>query len=338
MFVIKKDFSLKPYNTFGFDVKARYFAKANTIEKILYSINFSFYNKLPIFVLGGGSNVLLLSDIDGVVINPSIPGIELRGETADRVTLRIGAGIVWDDFVAFAVQRGLGGIENLSGIPGHVGAAPVQNIGAYGVEVKDAILKVEAIDIAQRKPIEFGKDDCRFGYRDSLFKSALKGKVIITHVWFTLSKNPVFTLSYGNLKDYFGTGEVTLSGIRKAILEIRSAKLPDPAELGNAGSFFKNPIIPVEQYTKLKERYPDIPSYTISDKQVKLPAGWLIERAGWKGKRMGNCGVHDKQALVLVNYGNATGKDLLELAQAIGKTVEERFGITLQMEVSPLVP
>ncbi|MDI3527926.1 MAG: UDP-N-acetylmuramate dehydrogenase [Tenuifilum sp.] len=337
MFVIKKDISLKPFNTFGIEAKAEYFARANTIEKILYSINFASYNKLPILIVGGGSNILLTRNIEGVVVNPTIQGIQLQSDKPDSYIFRVGAGVVWDKFVEFAVQNNLGGVENLSHIPGCVGAAPIQNIGAYGVEAKDTIVKVEGIDIASRKTVEFTNADCKFGYRDSVFKNELKGKVIITYVWIELSKKPQFVLDYGNLVDEVKKyGDTNLQNIRKAVIAIRSSKLPDPVEIGNAGSFFKNPVVSASKYESLAAEYPDIRGFNISDDEYKVPAGWLIEKAGWKGKRLGNCGVHDKQALVLVNFGDASGIEILELAQKIQQSVKEKFGIHLEPEVNVL--
>lgn len=337
MFVIKKDISLKPYNTFGIDVSTSYYAKANTVEKILYAINFASYNKLPVFIIGGGSNVLLTKNLDGVVISPVIQGIQLHQDDENDMVFRVGAGVVWDKFVEFAVNNNLGGVENLSHIPGLVGAAPIQNIGAYGVEAKDTIVKVEAIELATRKPVELNASECEFGYRDSIFKRQQKGKLVITHVWFKLSKSPQFVLEYGNLADEVSKiGEVSLQNVRKAVISIRTQKLPDPAEIGNAGSFFKNPVVTVSHYQTLKQSYPDIPSFPLSDEFVKIPAGWLIEKAGWKGKRIGSCGVHDKQALVLVNHGGATGSDILELAAGIQQSIKELFGIELEREVNVL--
>lgn len=335
MFVIKKDISLKPYNTFGIDVTASYYAKANTVEKILYSINFASYNKLPVFVLGGGSNILFTRNFEGVVINPTIQGVQLQTDDEQYYIFRVGAGVVWDKFVDFAVQNNLGGIENLSHIPGLVGASPIQNIGAYGVEVKDTVVKVEAIDISTRKLVEYNNSECRFGYRDSIFKQELKGKVIVTYVWFRLLKKPSFVLTYGNLADEVQKlGEVTLQNVRNAVINIRKSKLPDPAELGNAGSFFKNPIVNADIYHSLKSQNPDLNGFQVSDDFYKVPAGWLIEKAGWKGKRIGNCGVHHKQALVLVNYGGASGTEILDLAKSIQQSVKEQFGIELEREVN----
>ncbi len=337
MFVIKKDISLKPYNTFGIDVTASYYAKANTVEKILYAINFASYNKLPIFVIGGGSNVLFTRNIEGVVVNPAIQGIQQQSDDENSYVFRVGSGVVWDKFAEFAAENNMGGIENLSYIPGLVGASPIQNIGAYGVEAKDVISKVEAIDISSRKLVEFNASECRFGYRDSIFKQELKGKIIITHVWFKLSKKPHFVLDYGNLTgEVEKLGEVSVKNVRKAVIGIRKSKLPDPAQLGNAGSFFKNPMVDSDTYLFLKSNHADLNGFQVSESFYKIPAGWLIEKAGWKGKRVGKCGVHQNQALVIVNYGGATGTEILELASSIEQSVKEQFGIALEREVNVL--
>jgi len=337
MFVIKKDISLKPYNTFGIDVTASYYAKANTVEKILYAINFASYNKLPIFVIGGGSNVLFTRNIEGVVVNPAIQGIQQQSDDENGFVFRVGSGVVWDKFAEFAAENNMGGIENLSYIPGLVGASPIQNIGAYGVEAKDVISRVEAIDISSRKLVEFNASECRFGYRDSIFKQELKGKIIITHVWFKLSKKPHFVLDYGNLAgEVEKLGEVSVQNVRKAVIGIRKSKLPDPAQLGNAGSFFKNPIVDSDTYLSLKSNHADLNGFQVSESFYKIPAGWLIEKAGWKGKRVGKCGVHQNQALVIVNYGGATGTEILELASSIEQSVKEQFGIALEREVNVL--
>lgn len=334
MFVIKKNISLKELNTFGIDVSAAFYAHANTIEKIIFAINFASYNQIPVLVQGGGSNTLFTGDYEGVVIHPAIKSVNIVDDLPDSAIVRAGAGVVWDEFVEYCVGKGLYGIENLSSIPGDVGAAPVQNIGAYGVELKDTIYKIDAIDSATRKPFEITPDECGFGYRDSIFKRE-KGKAIITYVWFKLSKTPQFTLNYGNLSEEVERlGGATLQNVRAAVTNIRAQKLPDPKELGNAGSFFKNPVVPMQTYQAIKQQNPDAPMFPVSDEQVKLPAGWLIEQCGWKGKRMGRCGVYDKQALVLVNHGEATGAEVIELAQSIQKSVRDRFGVEIEMEVN----
>jgi len=337
MFVIKKNISLKRYNTFGIDVTANYYAKANTVEKVLYAINFASYNKAPIYVLGGGSNILLTGNFDGVIINPAVQGIAIVEDMPNDVVLRVGAGVCWDSFVEFCVERDLYGVENLSHIPGNVGASPIQNIGAYGVEAKDTIIKVEGIQVDSRKTVELNNSECRFGYRDSVFKQELKGKVIVTHVWFKLSKNSNLQTNYGNLEDELNRlGDRSLKSVRQAVINIRTAKLPDPAVVGNAGSFFKNPVVEIDHFEGIKKKYPNAPSYPVSESFVKVPAGWLIEQCGWKGKRVGNCGVHANQALVLINYGDATGAEILNLAKSVQDSVETEFGIKLDMEVNVL--
>lgn len=337
MFVIKKNISLKRHNTFGIDVSTNYYAKANTVEKVLYAINFASYNKVPIYILGGGSNILLTKNFDGVIINPAIQGITLMEDMPEDVILRAGAGVNWDTFVDYCVERGFGGVENLSNIPGNVGAAPIQNIGAYGVEAKDTIVKVEGIQIDSRKIVDLNSSECRFDYRDSVFKQELKGKFAVTYVWFKLSKNVILRTNYGNLDEELSRlGERTLKTVRQAVINIRTAKLPDPNIIGNAGSFFKNPIVKISQFNLIKSKYPSVPSYPVSENFVKIPAGWLIEQCGWKGKQVGNCGVHANQALVIVNYGNATGEEILILAQSIQKSVEQTFSVKLEMEVNVL--
>lgn len=335
MFVIKKSISLKEYNTFGVDVQTSYYANANTIEKVIFSINFASYNRLPILAQGAGSNTLFTSNYEGIIVHPAIKSISVVEDGPNEVIVRVGAGVVWDEFVDYCVGKGFGGVENLSHIPGDVGAAPVQNIGAYGVEVKDVIYKVEAIDIESRKPVEILPADCNFGYRSSIFKHEQRGKSIITYVLFKLKKKPEFVLGYGNLSaEVERLGEVSLQSIRQAVINIRTNKLPDTKILGSAGSFFKNPVVPMAVYNILKQQYDQMPMYAVSDEEVKIPAGWLIEQCGWKGKRVGNCGVYDKQALILVNYGGATGSEIINLAHSIQNSVKEKFGIAIDMEVN----
>ncbi|MGE0076341.1 MAG: UDP-N-acetylmuramate dehydrogenase [Bacteroidales bacterium] len=337
MFVIKKNISLKHHNTFGIEAAAAYYAKANTVEKVLYAINFASYNKVPIYVLGGGSNIVFTKNFDGVIINPAIQGIAIVEDMPNNVVVRVGAGVEWDAFVSSCVERGWSGVENLSHIPGSVGASPIQNIGAYGVEAKDSIVKVEGVWIDSRKPFELNNSECRFAYRDSIFKQEYKGKAVVTHVLFKLSKTFEPKTNYGNLEEELSKlGDRTLASVRQAVINIRTAKLPDPAVIGNAGSFFKNPIVEVDLFERVKAKYPNVPSYAVSESFVKIPAGWLIEQCGWKGKQVGNCGVHAKQALVLVNHGEATGNEVLTLASSIQNSVTQEFGITLEMEVNTL--
>jgi len=335
MIEIKENYSLKKYNTFGFDVKSAYFSNFSTLEDLKELLLIQKNKKLPLIVLGGGSNILFTGDFNGLVIQPTIKGIEIISESNEYVDLRVGAGEDWDEFVGHCVNNSWSGVENLSLIPGFVGTCPIQNIGAYGVEVKDTIIKVETIETETLKEHLFLNAECNFGYRDSIFKRELKGKHIITHVHFRLKKNAEFILNYGNLNDELQKyGSVDLKNIRQAVIDIRNSKLPKPEEIGNAGSFFKNPEVEMAVYEKIKQNYPMIPCYPQGKNRVKVPAGWLIEQAGWKGKNIGNAGVHCKQALVLVNVGNATGNEVLHLAKEIQKSVNQKFGIQLEMEVN----
>ncbi len=289
----------------------------------------------PFHVLGGGSNVLLTGPISGTVILNRIQGITTLREDADAVCLRVGAGEVWHDLVLYAISNNLGGIENLALIPGTVGAAPIQNIGAYGAEVKDVITEVEAWDMEDNTLETFRNADCNFGYRDSIFKHELKGKVVITSVTFRLSKHPTLHTEYGAIRDELQTmnAQPSVQSIAQAVINIRQSKLPDPAQIGNAGSFFKNPTISQEAFRAIQQRFPTIPSYPAPDGLVKVPAGWLIEQSGWKGYREGDAGVHARQALVLVNYGSATGRDIWELSDKVLASVQSKFGIELEREV-----
>ncbi len=335
MFEIKENFTLKKYNTFGIDVKTQYFSICSLIDELKESITIQKKKNLPLMILGGGSNVLFTENFPGIVIQPALKGVEIVNENSRVVQLKVGAGEDWDEFVQYCVEKGWGGIENLSLIPGNVGTSPIQNIGAYGMEVKDVITEVETLEIETFKIHRFKNADCKFGYRDSIFKRALKGKHIITHVFFRLNKKPEFILDYGNLKEELRTfDEINLQNIRKAVIDIRNAKLPKPEETGNAGSFFKNPVIDYNAFEQLKKSYPEIPSFVLDNKLVKIPAGWLIEKAGWKGKREGNVGVHEKQALVLINLGNASGKEVVQLAYKIQQSVKDMFAIELEMEVN----
>lgn len=334
MLTIETDYSLKPHNTFGLDVKAERYVRLNDIDdvrEVLYSKTIC---KKPILVLGSGSNILFSKDFEGTVLHPNLNNIEIASETKEDVYLRVGAGVCWDRLVEFCVNNGWGGIENLSLIPGNVGAAPVQNIGAYGVEAKDSIVSVKGLYISKGKPFVFDNTTCEFGYRDSIFKRVLKKRAIITHVSFRLSKFPKFVTHYGNideeLKKY---DEVNLKNIRKAIIDIRSRKLPDPKDLGNAGSFFKNPVIKEVKAAKLKQKYPDMPTYPAVD-GVKLSAGWLIEQCGWKGKRVGNVGMYQEQSLIMVNYGGATAQELINLSSAIQESVKSTFDVKIEPEVN----
>lgn len=332
---ITENKSLKNNNTFGFDVKTKYFVECYSVEDIISFFNDKRNDKLPLVILGAGSNVLFTGDFEGYVLQPKLTGIEIVDENNDCVVLKVGAGEDWDEFVAYCVDNTWYGVENLSLIPGNVGTCPIQNIGAYGVEVKDVIEKVETIDILSSEQRSYLNAECNFGYRDSIFKRKLKGKEIITHVYFKLRKQEDFKLDYGNLKvELEKYDSINISNIRKAVINVRDSKLPDPEKLGNAGSFFKNPIVTKEKLEKIQATYPNVPYYSIDENLVKIPAGWLIDTAGLKGKRAGDAGVHEKQALVLVNYGSATGEEVLHLARNIQQYIILMFEIELEMEVN----
>lgn len=331
---IQQNISLKEYNTFGIDVTAKRFVSVESFYELQEVIK----QEKDIFLLSGGSNMLLTGDIEKLVVHVNIKGISIDAESESHVNLTVNAGEDWHQFVLWCLDQNYGGIENLSLIPGNVGTCPIQNIGAYGVEVKDVITKVEGIDIATGKRIEFSNEQCLFGYRNSIFKNELKGKCVLTSVSFRLTKkNHILNTSYGAIEAELNTQGIaspTIKDISNAVIKIRQSKLPDPKEIGNSGSFFKNPVISTDHFEKLKGAYPNIPSYPISEQEVKVPAGWLIETAGFKGKRFGDFGVHKKQALVLVNYGNASGKDIYKLAQEIQQTIQNTFGISLEIEVN----
>lgn len=328
-------FSLKPFNTFGIDAKADYFIEYDSVEDLQELLKLDLVKSNRMLVIGGGSNLLFLNDFKGVVIHSAINSIKPVSEDTKHIYLEAGSGIVWDELVAYVVEHGWGGVENLSLIPGEVGAAAVQNIGAYGVEVKDVILSVSTLEIETGLVRIFPIDECRYGYRDSIFKSELKGKYIITSVLFRFERQPVYNLSYQHLEEeVLKNGEIDLPIIRKTIIAIRESKLPDPKITGNAGSFFMNPVISKARFNLLLDKFPSIPHYFVSDTEEKVPAGWLIEQCGWKGKQLGNAAVHHKQALVLVNTGNATGAEIVYLASQIQISVKEKFGIDLKPEVN----
>tara|TARA_R110000868_G_scaffold258628_3_gene516179 strand:- start:8765 stop:9781 length:1017 start_codon:yes stop_codon:yes gene_type:complete len=333
---IQKDISLKKYNTFGIDAKAKFFCEIKSIEGLKKILELKDYPHL--FVLGGGSNMLITKDLDSLVIYINIKGIEIVRENSDEVVIKVNAGENWHQMVLWTLDKNYGGLENLSLIPGNTGTAPIQNIGAYGVELKDTFVSCEAMEIATQKLKTFSKEDCRFGYRDSYFKNEGLGKYIITSVNFKLSKrNHNLNIGYGAIVTELENNGVTDPGIRdvsNAVIAIRKSKLPDPKELGNSGSFFKNPVVSKQEFDKFTKIYPDAPFYTVSENEYKIPAGWLIEQCGFKGKRFGDAGVHKYQALVLVNYGNATGKEIIDLAEKIIESVQERFGIGITPEVN----
>jgi UDP-N-acetylmuramate dehydrogenase len=335
--MIFKNISLKKYNTFGLGYKAENLIIIKSEEEAISTIKSLSSLKNPIFILGGGSNILFTSDFSGTIIHPEIPGIEIEEQRNDKVIVSAGAGVKWDDFVEWAVNNNLGGVENLSFIPGSTGATPVQNIGAYGAEVKETILKVRTIALKDGTFKDFLNEECRFGYRYSAFKNELKGKYLITKVYYELTTRHEFRTAYGSLKEEIDKlGPVSLQTIRKAVINIRKAKLPDPSITGNAGSFFKNPLVSSADAAVLINVYPQMPQYSDPSGGTKLAAGWLIEQCGWKGKRIGDAAVHDKQALVLVNYGKATGVQISELSDMIRKSVHEKFGVILQSEVEVL--
>lgn len=333
---IQENISLKPYTTFGIDQKAEFFCIASSLDELKEALKLSKQNQWAVFILGGGSNILLTSDIKGLVIKLEIKGITLVQEEEDQLLVNVGAGELWHDFVQFSIAQEWAGLENLSLIPGTVGASPMQNIGAYGVEIKDVFDSLQAMHRETLEMHSFDADACQFGYRESVFKQTLKDQYVITSVRFRLNKTPNYQLEYGAIREVLaanGINQLSIRAISDAVIQIRQSKLPDPKEIGNAGSFFKNPTISTTQFETLKSDFPSIPGYP-STEGVKVAAGWLIEQAGWKGKRIGDVGVHAKQALVLVNYGGGTGKEIKALSQQIQADVAEKFGIDLQAEVN----
>ena len=331
---IEENISLKNYNTFGIDVTAKRFICIDSV----YQLQELLKVEKDIFLISGGSNMLLTKDIEKLVVHIDIKGVSIDQENENEVFLTVNAGENWHEFVLWCVDNNYGGLENLSLIPGNVGTCPIQNIGAYGVEVKDTITKVETLHIETGKLVQFSNEECKFGYRNSIFKNEVKGKYIITSVSFKLTKqNHNFNTSYGAIETELTSKNIAkpnLKNISDAVIAIRKSKLPDPKEIGNSGSFFKNPVITKAHFLTLQKTYPEIPSYIVSENQVKVPAGWLIEKAGFKGKRFGDFGVHKKQALVLVNYNNATGKDIYNLAETIQKEIKSKFDIKLEIEVN----
>ena len=325
------DYSLLNHNTFGMDVKAKRYVEYDSEEELKTLIPTL---ESEVLHMGGGSNLLFKGDFAGTVLHSAIRGIEIVEEKGDEVLVRVGAGEVWDDFVAWAVAQGLGGVENLSLIPGEVGASAVQNIGAYGVEAKDVIALVEAVELQNGQKRIFGTLECDYAYRQSIFKKQLKGKYAITYVTYCLQKKPQLKLEYGNIKAVLGEKkDLTIADVRQAIIDIRNAKLPDPKVQGNAGSFFMNPVVSREKFLLIQKDYPNMPFYEVEG-GVKIPAGWMIDQCGWKGKSLGRAGVHDKQALVLVNLGGATSDEIIALCETVCKDVYEKFGIEIHPEVN----
>ena len=335
---MKTNVNLKPYNSFGFDAVAKHFAEINEVDDLQTLIRNGDLQHKKTLILSGGNNILFQNEVfDGIVVYINTKGIEILREEGKEVVVRAQAGEDWPEFVRFCVEKGWHGVENLAHIPGKVGAAPVQNIGAYGMELKDSFLCCEAIDLTTGETKVFTKEECRFGYRESVFKNELKGKYIITSVDFLLKKDAPLNLEYGNIKAYLeqnGIENPTLQQLHDAICDIRDAKLPDVKQIGSAGSFFKNPVIDRAQFEALQKDYPTMPHYDEPNGKVKVPAGWLIEQAGWKGWRDEHVGVYDKQALVLVHYGGGKGQDIVELAHRIQESVEEKFGIRISPEVN----
>jgi len=332
---LHEDFSLLSFNTFRIDVKARYFSTFSNTDELSEVI--TDHSRLTNLVLGGGSNILFTKDYDGAVLKNEIKGIELQHEDADHVYVKVGAGENWHQFVLHSIGHNWAGIENLSLIPGNVGASPIQNIGAYGVELDDVFWSLEAFHLSERKIHTFTATDCDFGYRDSVFKNRYKNEFAILSVTFQLKKKPIYHIGYGAITEELekmGVKDLSIQAVSQAVINIRSSKLPDPQKIANAGSFFKNPEVPTEKYEALKLQFPNIVAYPLAKGTVKLAAGWMIEQCGWKGYRKGDAGCHAKQALVLVNYGNATGKEIFDLSEEILQSVKNRFDVTLEREVN----
>ena len=336
---IQNDVSLQPYHTFGLDVKARYLVTVTDPGQLSTLVTSAFFREQPHYILGGGSNVLFTEDFNGLIVRIAITGIERLEETDHTVLIEAGAGENWHELVMHCVEQGWGGIENLALIPGTVGAAPIQNIGAYGVELESVFEELDAVRIATGKSIRFSREEMQFGYRNSLLKGAEKGKYIITHVRLRLYKESAHqpNTEYASLKKKLEGMEVAEPGIGEvadAVIAVRQSKLPDPKTVGNSGSFFKNPEITASEYEALKATHPELPGYPLENEMVKVPAGWLIEQAGWKGKQQGGAGTYPRQALVLINADNAEPHEVVDLAKAIKKAVQQQFGITLEEEVN----
>jgi len=335
--MIEHNVSLQPYNTFGIDVRAKHLVRLQNENQLSEILSDKDFKRKDCFILGGGSNVLFTKNVDGLVLKNELMGIEVVKDNNQSVILKVGAGVSWHALVMHSVAMGLYGIENLALIPGNVGAAPMQNIGAYGVELKDVFYDLEAVHLKAIEMNRFYAADCNFGYRESVFKREHRGDYIITYVSLKLHKQGKLNTSYGAIAqqlEAMGVQEPTLKDVSDAVIAIRRSKLPDPKVLGNAGSFFKNPVVDFSVYERLKHQYPTMPAYANEGTTMKLAAGWLIEQCGWKGKVVGNTGSHRDQALVLVNYGNATGVEILKLSKAIMKSVFDTFGVQLEQEVN----
>lgn len=333
---IQHNYPLLAHNTFGMDVEASVFVEYESVTELKEILLHQLCPEGKWLHIGGGSNLLFTGDFDGMILHSAIKGFEVVSENEDEVLVRAGAGEVWDDFVAYAVEKGWYGAENLSLIPGEVGASAVQNIGAYGVEAKDLIVKVDTLELETGKERVFGNEECGYAYRESVFKHALKGKYIVTHVTYRLFKKPSYRLDYGNVRAELEKRgcELTLENVRRTIIDIRESKLPDPKVQGNAGSFFMNPIVPRPLFEELQGKYPSMPFYEVDAERVKIPAAWMIDRCGWKGKQLGRAGVHNKQALVLVNCGGATGQEIIALSEEIQRSVFDKFGVRISPEVN----
>ena len=336
--LIRENISLKPLNTFGMNVTARWFTELKSKEQLGELFGSAEWKGKSHFILGGGSNILFTKDVNALVVRNELKGIEVVKEDADFIYVRSGAGEVWHEFVMDCIRNNRAGVENLSLIPGSVGAGPMQNIGAYGVELKDVFQELEAYHIAEGYTRNFSAEECKFGYRESVFKHEVKNQFFITSVTFRLKKKPSLNTSYGAIEkelEVMGVKEISIAAISQAVINIRSSKLPDPAKIGNAGSFFKNPVVNAEKHAQLKKDFPELVSYP-SGSDFKLAAGWMIEKCEWKGKRFGDAGVHKDQALVLVNYGNAKGNEIYDLSTRVLESVNEKFGVMLEREVNVL--
>ena len=334
---IQENVSLKLYNTFGIDVTARYFATFENVTELEEILNSKLQTSNSKLILGGGSNILFTKDYSGIVLKNDIKGIEIVQEDDEFIYIKVGAGENWHQFVLHCVQNNYAGVENLSLIPGNVGASPMQNIGAYGVEIKDVFYELEAVHLQDKTIQKFGLEDCSFGYRESVFKNKYKDQFIITSVTYRLNKKPSFNTSYGAINqelEIMRVKSLSIQAISQAVINIRTSKLPDPKDLGNAGSFFKNPVISNEQFNALKQAFPNVIAFPSGAQHTKLAAGWLIEQCGWKGYRKGDAGCFPKQALVLVNYGNATGKEIFDLSEEIIHSVKKKFSLVLEREVN----
>ena len=334
---ISRDISLKPYNTFGIDVKTRFFTEVFSEETLKEALSYAGKEALTSMTLGGGSNVLFTKDFEGLIIKNSIPGIEKIKEDREHVYIKAGAGVVWHEFVLYCLQNNLAGVENLALIPGYIGASPMQNIGAYGAEIKDVFEELSALNKFDLSTHTFKTKDCEFGYRESIFKTRLKDQFVITDVTYRLNKTPLLNIEYGAIRQELEKNkvqELTIRAVANAVINIRSSKLPDPKLIGNAGSFFKNPSVPYADFERLKNEFPEIVAYPNDDGAMKLAAGWLIEKCGFKGATRGAAGVHDKQSLVLVNRGDAKGSEILALSHEVKNAVLDKFGVAITPEVN----